>query len=244
MGWLLYFLYIFLILGGLLLYLHFSPKYREAIRLAKKANEARMAMEEASKEKIIMRETEEETKKNKNKQEWKKGDVMPLYNSAPLTKCRYYIEQEFMRDFFFERPKAFLYTALEEEMGINGIWESCFKEKELEYPYQEEDFKVTVVKVKDNISFMRLDLPQPEAQPLCYRVYFFFDPLCRQLSYYLLECGERWGKGYLGEWHRHLRFNFGEVGNVMNEKTVLAFEAGLMIGRHVEKYGLKEAEDN
>jgi hypothetical protein len=75
----------------------------------------------------------------------------------------------------------------ERETFVNAIFEEGFREKKL-YPYQESDFSVMALEIGEDLTLIRIDLPERDmAVGLCYRVYVTYDPLTQKACYFTIE---------------------------------------------------------
>ena len=75
----------------------------------------------------------------------------------------------------------------EKEAFVNRIFAEAYKEEKL-YPYTEEDYSVMALEIAEDLTLIRVDLPERElAAGLCSRVYVTFDPIAKKAGYYTIE---------------------------------------------------------
>ena len=65
----------------------------------------------------------------------------------------------------------------EKEAFVNELFAAAFKEPKL-YPYTEDDYSVMALDISENLTLIRVDLPDKGlVPPLCYRIYITYNPL-------------------------------------------------------------------
>ena len=70
---------------------------------------------------------------------------------------------------------------------INELFASAFKEPKL-YPYTEDDYSVMALEISEDLTLIRVDLPDKGlVPPLCYRIYITYNPLKDEAHYYTIE---------------------------------------------------------
>lgn len=75
----------------------------------------------------------------------------------------------------------------EKESLVNQIFAETYKEAKL-YPHTEDDFSVMALDIAEDLTLIRIDLPEKGMAPtLCYRVYITFDPITKKTGYYTIE---------------------------------------------------------
>lgn len=75
----------------------------------------------------------------------------------------------------------------EREAMINRIFAEAYKEPKL-YPYSEEDYSVMALDIAEDLTLIRVDLPEKGlVPPLCYRIYITFNPQTKKAGYYTIE---------------------------------------------------------
>lgn len=87
----------------------------------------------------------------------------------------------------------------EKEQLVNQIFAETYKEAKL-YPYTEEDFSVMALDIAEDLTLVRIDLPEKGMAPaLCYRVYITYDPIAKKTGYYTIEMTAQKGVHQLGQ---------------------------------------------
>lgn len=88
----------------------------------------------------------------------------------------------------FAEGETFVASLCEErEVLINQIFAEAFKETKL-YPYSEKDYSVMALDIAEDLTLVRVDLPEKAlVAPLCYRIYFTFNPQNKKAHYYTIE---------------------------------------------------------
>lgn len=87
----------------------------------------------------------------------------------------------------------------ERESFVNQIFAETYKEAKL-YPYTENDYSVMALDIAEDLTLIRVDLPEKGIVPsLCYRVYITFNPLTKKAGYYTIEKSQEKDVRILGE---------------------------------------------
>ncbi len=99
-------------------------------------------------------------------------------------------------DRIFCDPKALVYRKKrnsckklcdEKEAFVNELFAAAFKEPKL-YPYTEDDYSVMALDISEDLTLIRVDLPDKGlVPPLCYRIYITYNPLKDEAHYYTIE---------------------------------------------------------
>lgn len=72
---------------------------------------------------------------------------------------------------------------------VNEIFRSAFQDGNL-YPYQESDYAVMALNIREDLLLVRIDLPDIKMPAqLCYRIYVTMNPIDKKLHYYTIENG-------------------------------------------------------
>lgn len=75
----------------------------------------------------------------------------------------------------------------EKESLVNQIFAEAYRETKL-YPYTESDYSVMALDIAEDLTLIRIDLPEKGMIPtLCHRVYITFDPITQKAGYYTIE---------------------------------------------------------
>lgn len=75
----------------------------------------------------------------------------------------------------------------EREEMIDRIFAEAYKEPKL-YPYSKEDYSVMALDIAEDLTLIRVDLPEKGlVPPLCYRIYITFNPQTKKAGYYTIE---------------------------------------------------------
>ncbi|MDO4976685.1 MAG: hypothetical protein Q4E53_05415 [Eubacteriales bacterium] len=105
------------------------------------------------------------------------------------TNVRYLIEHRILPEIFFEDPWTLVSAFLEDESLIYRIFKEQFERNEMEMPYKEEDFKISLNRLCKEALVETLELPTPEREPLCYKICLFFNEDFQKAGYYCVEMG-------------------------------------------------------
>lgn len=87
----------------------------------------------------------------------------------------------------------------EKESLVNQIFATAYREAKL-YPYTESDYSVMALDIAEDLTLVRIDLPEKGMVPtLCYRVYITFDPITKKAGYYTIEMTKEKNVRQLGQ---------------------------------------------
>ncbi len=88
---------------------------------------------------------------------------------------------------FTEKAEFIKKLCDEKETFVNEIFAAAFKEPKL-YPYTEDDYSVMALDISEDLTLIRVDLPDKGlVPPLCYRIYITYNPLKEEVHYYTIE---------------------------------------------------------
>lgn len=89
----------------------------------------------------------------------------------------------------------------EKESFVNEIFAETYKEAKL-YPYTENDYSVMALDIAEDLTLIRVDLPEKGlVPPLCYRIYITFNPQTKKAGYYTIEMTKEKDVRLLGQMH-------------------------------------------
>lgn len=113
----------------------------------------------------------------------------------------------------YAEKESFIHQLCEgKEAFINRIFAETYKEAKL-YPYSEADYSVMALNIAPDLTLVRVDFPENGiVPPLCYRVYFTYDPIAKKAGYYTVEMMAEPGKRLLGGFAEDgSHINYGEA---------------------------------
>lgn len=171
---------------------------------------------------------------SKNKEDNNVGELeMTLY------ELRYYFEHELLPRYFFEYTVPFLEEIFEAytedtESNQNPLFDIIFEmaqEQEIDFPYNQEQYKAEIVGLNEDEVMIRIRLPEPEETILCSDIYLLFSiedlSKKRYFTIELLERKKRRNYYCLCEWEEDgSHANYGLVsGNIakIEEKIIQLF---------------------
>ena len=102
-----------------------------------------------------------------------------------LEQARYHFEHRTLPGFFYTDPASML-TALR-DVDMYTLWDAFANENGVSYPYQPEDYKMHWYEAADGATLLQVELPQPDGNTLCYRIYFVCNESAGVAGYYTVE---------------------------------------------------------
>ena len=93
---------------------------------------------------------------------------------APWTaaEIRYSFEQRMLPHYFYDNPVNMLNTI--DNFGMYALWESVSTENGADPAYPAEDYREHWYAAPDTSVILQVELPDPDANLLCYRIYFVY----------------------------------------------------------------------
>jgi len=113
-----------------------------------------------------------------------------------LHQIRYVFEHRLLPQLFFENNAQFVGMVLKDKAVLFRIIDDIFQKEDVENPYTEEQFDIETAKIAEGVMMMKIILPEPEDEPLCYCCYLFFDNNFEKLSFFCIEKGNEIGQMY------------------------------------------------
>ena len=101
-------------------------------------------------------------------------------------QVRYYFEHKMLPRYFYEKPEALLEVI--RNVGVYPLWETVAKENGTDPHYPEEDYITHFYRAEDGSQIIQIEMPDPDMEPLCYRIYFIYNPDKEITAYYTAEC--------------------------------------------------------
>lgn len=109
---------------------------------------------------------------------------------------RYVFEHRLLPNWFYEDKDKLVGAILHDKSILFRIISDVFKEENVENPYKEEDFDAHPFKVTEEVRGLCVEMPEPEEEPLCYRVYMIFNTDFDKLWFFTIEKGNEAGENY------------------------------------------------
>lgn len=130
-----------------------------------------------------------------------------------IREIRYYFEHRLLPDCFYKYKEKFIMALLTSEgKFLYDIMSDLCRESQEENIYSLEMYKVSACKLEDGTRIVKLDMPKPESEPLCYRIYLVFDESFEKADYLTAERGIMEEQIFLCGWDENgEHFNFGDT---------------------------------
>ena len=103
-------------------------------------------------------------------------------------EVRYQFEHSMLPRYFYEVPENMLYVM--EEDGVYELWAITADENGADPYYPEEDYEEHWYEAEDGTTVLQINMPEPDANVLCYRVYMLFNGETGDRGYYTVEYDE------------------------------------------------------
>ncbi len=100
-------------------------------------------------------------------------------------QIRYHFEHSMLPRYFYELPENMLDVIA--DPGIYALWDSVTNENGVDPTYPEEEYIAHWYIAEDDTVIAQVEMPEPEETPLCYRVYFVYNPETGFTGYYTAE---------------------------------------------------------
>ena len=106
-----------------------------------------------------------------------------------LHDIRYMFEHRILSGWFYEGKSWFVGMLLNDKTVLFRIIDDIFQKEEVRNPYTEDQFGIEASKLTDDVMVLKIILPEPEDEPLCYCCYLFFDKEFENPRYFTIEKG-------------------------------------------------------
>ena len=121
------------------------------------------------------------------------GDAAEAENAAAAAaevswtpaQVRYQFEHRMMPKYFYDNPANMLDVL--GSAGLYRLWEAVSTDNGVDPTYPAEDYVQHFYKTADGATLLQIELPQPDANTLCYRIYLVYDPASGSAGYYTVE---------------------------------------------------------
>lgn len=100
-------------------------------------------------------------------------------------EVRYAFEHNMLPRYFYADPQNLIDRVA--ELGLYVLWASVATENGADPTYPEEDYVIHMYDLEDGGTLMQIELPDPDANLLCYRIYFLYNPETGEAGYYTAE---------------------------------------------------------
>lgn len=130
-------------------------------------------------------------------------------------EVRYAFEHQILPHLFYKDKEQFVGMVLQDKGVLYEIISSIFDKEGVENPYVDEDFEVEPIRLSEDVLMLKITLPEPEEEPLCYSIIMIFDLDFKIIKFYCIEKGNEQGsfQPFVCAWtedERHL--NYGHCG--------------------------------
>lgn len=106
-----------------------------------------------------------------------------------LHGIRYMYEHRILPQWFFEGGQRFVEMLIRDKTVLFRIIDDIFQKEGVKNPYTTEQFAVETAKITEEIAMVKILLPEPEEEPLCYCCYLFFDQGFEKPGFFSIEKG-------------------------------------------------------
>jgi len=77
-----------------------------------------------------------------------------------------------------------------DDIGLYTLWESVSTENGADPTYPEAEYIPHWFIAEDGTSILQMELPDPDAGTLCYRIYFIYNDSTGEAAYFTVECDD------------------------------------------------------
>ena len=129
-------------------------------------------------------------------------------DGASLAQARYHFEHNALPRYFYEDPANMI--GVLSERGVYALWDAFARENGVSSPYAESDYRVNRHDLDDGTEMLQIELPRPDANTLCYRIYMAYNATTGAAGYYTVEYDNLLGEtAFLCGWssaHEHINY--------------------------------------
>ncbi len=133
----------------------------------------------------------------------------PTEGGVTLEQARYHFEHNALPRYFYDDPANII--AVLSDRGIYGLWDAFARENGIAHPYAEADYRVNRHDLADGTTILQIELPRPDANTLCYRIYMVHNAANGVAGFYTVEYDNLLGEAaFLCGWSQdHTHTNYG-----------------------------------
>lgn len=134
---------------------------------------------------------------------------------------RYYFEHKMLPNYLDKSPNAFITgVSVEKEAIINRCFKDLCESNECEYPFTEQDFKVELIRLDNEILLIKIDMPNPTISPQCNNLIIIFSEDLFKHQYFTVEHNEIVNGKFLCSWKGASHLNYGVIENDSTEEIL------------------------
>ena len=100
-------------------------------------------------------------------------------------EVRYQFEHRMLPRYFYDNPENML--SVLGDIGLYTLWASVTTENGVDPTYPEADYVQHFYTSADGATVLQIELPQPDANLLCYRIYMVYNAATGVSGYYTVE---------------------------------------------------------
>ena len=100
-------------------------------------------------------------------------------------EVRYAFEHNMLPRYFYDDPQNMLGFLAQSDLYT--LWESVATENGVDVCYAREDYVAHTYTYDGDITLLQIELPEPDANLLCYRIYFLYNAGTGEAGYYTVE---------------------------------------------------------
>lgn len=116
-------------------------------------------------------------------------------------ETRYDFENKLLPDWFYGAEKDELQEIGNRDASfVWNKWKLVCEEARLEVKDAKNPFKASKRTIDTNCTIMRIDMPTPDRQPLCFHVFLVWSDDCERREYFTVERGVSSKERYLCSW--------------------------------------------
>ncbi len=121
-----------------------------------------------------------------------------------LHEVRYQLEHRMLPGWFYGEGARLIGVLEQDQAFLYKVMNRLLEQEGIANPYRAEQFQATFVSVNESVMALRLTLPEPEDEPLCYELVMIFDRNYTRTGFYTIEKGSGVGveRMFLCGWDR------------------------------------------
>ena len=132
-----------------------------------------------------------------------------------LREARYYLEHRMLPHLFFTGPSRLISVLAVGKGGfLFNIMNDICENNQIKNTYALKDFSVQIDAPQEDLRMIRIHMPEPLWEPLCYRIYLSYNETYEKLGYFTAERGSNSEEIFLCCWNTessHLSFGTEEL---------------------------------
>lgn len=138
-----------------------------------------------------------------------------------IREIRYFFEHKLLPMWFFQKKEELIAILLDKNANMPFVVMNDICEKEgVKMTYEPTQYNSVMYVMTKEITMVMLNMPKPESEPLCHRIYLVFDKDYKKLGYFTVEEGNKFGNFMCGWDKDGSHINYGSCPSEQKQELI------------------------